>query len=91
MNADDQSSNLSVILRELRSAGSKGYHVQVFKILTSDYGLPQKRERLYFVGAHKGIYQEFNFGNVQSMLQLFRLECQPPAPRLQSRIKNQML
>lgn len=48
----DKGNTLRVILNELRLAG---YEV-VYKVLTSlDYGVPQMRQRIYFVGVRKDI------------------------------------
>lgn len=48
---------LQIILDELDNAGYKVYH----KVLNSlDYGVPQMRERIYFVGIRKDLFKKDN-------------------------------
>ncbi len=51
----DNGNSLRVILRELDKAGYKVFH----RVLNSvDYGVPQMRERIYFVGVRKDLVPE---------------------------------
>ena len=70
-------SNLQVILRALSEARD-GYHVRAFKILSKDFGVPQRRVRLFFIGVHKGTYPNFDMDKVAQNLEKFRLKCQKP-------------
>lgn len=45
---------LSEMTKALENIG-KGYHLHVWDLLASDYGLPQKRKRLFFCGVRKNI------------------------------------
>ena len=54
----DGGNTLKVILEELDKAGYKVYH-RVLNIL--DYGVPQMRERIYFVGIRKDLVNGNNF------------------------------
>lgn len=62
----DNGNSLRVILKELDNAGYKVFH----KVLNSiDYGVPQMRERIYFVGIRKDLVTEdfkFNFPDKKS-------------------------
>jgi len=54
----DGGNTLKVILEELDKAGYKVYH----RVLNSlDYGVPQMRERIYFVGIRKDLVNGNNF------------------------------
>jgi len=55
----DNGNSLKVILQELEKAGYKVFH----QVLNSvDYGVPQMRERIYFVGIRKDLVpEEFEF------------------------------
>ena len=44
--------SLERVLSDLRSSG---YSVQCKKYMTSDFGIPQKRPRLYFMGVHNSV------------------------------------
>ena len=51
----DNGNSLKVILQELKKAGYKVFH----QVLNSvDYGVPQMRERIYFVGIRKDLVPE---------------------------------
>ena len=55
----DKGNSLKVILEELDRAG---YHVDYQVLNSIDYGVPQHRERIYFVGTRKDIYKkEYSF------------------------------
>lgn len=38
-----------------------GYEVQVWKIFAPDYGIPQRRTRLFFICVRKDIYEKYGF------------------------------
>ena len=42
-----------------------GYNVDVRVLVASDYGVPQKRMRAFFVGTSKSLGEPFNFDNIQ--------------------------
>ena len=73
----NKESNLQVILRALSEARD-GYHVRAFKILSKDFGVPQRRVRLFFIGVHKGTYPNFDMDKVAQNLEKFQLKCQKP-------------
>ena len=73
----NKESNLQVILRALSEARD-GYHVRAFKILSKDFGVPQRRVRLFFIGVHKGTYPNFDMDKVARNLEIFQLKCQKP-------------
>lgn len=64
----DNGNSFKVILQELEKAGYKVF----YQVLNSvDYGVPQMRERIYFVGIRKDLVPEdfqFNFPERQSMV-----------------------
>lgn len=66
----DRGKTLEVILQRLNDSG---YDV-TYKVLTSlDYGVPQMRQRVYFVGIHKNLNKsisEFNWPEKQEILPL---------------------
>ncbi|CAJ1403083.1 unnamed protein product, partial [Effrenium voratum] len=74
--------NLDLIMKALSSSGfgthADGYQVKAFKILTSDYGLPSRRIRLYFVGVSRSSFPQFSMKCVERNLNMFTLKCQPP-------------
>ena len=85
---DDESknSNLSLILQALQNSGPSGFNVRCFKVVSTDFGLPQRRVRLYFVGVSCAIYPNVNMDNVSKHLNLFKLKTQPPV--LQQHLPN---
>lgn len=66
---------VDLILEALREPG---YQVKAYMMISSDYGLPQRRVRLYFIGIHRDDFPNFRFDKVLEYLQLFRLRCQSP-------------
>lgn len=42
-----------------------GYNVDVRVLVASDYGVPQKRMRAFFVGTRKSLGESFNFDSIQ--------------------------
>ena len=75
---EDDASNLNMIIKALESSGPHGYHVQVYKLCTLDYGLPQRRVRLFFVGLQKSTQEASAFRNIEMWLNAFKLKTQPP-------------
>ena len=75
--SSSKESNLQVILRTL-SEVRDGYHVRAFKIMSKDFGVPQRRVRLFFVGVHKGTYPNFDMDKVAQNLKSFQLKSQKP-------------
>ena len=70
---DAKDSNLDIIVQMLEELN---FSVFVFKILSSDYGVPQRRVRLFFLGVNKGLYPNFDQKNVIKHLAAFQLKCQ---------------
>ena len=76
MNEDENDSgNLDIILKCLQS---QNYAVKVFKILSSDYGLPTRRVRLYLVGFHQRKQSSAPLHLLEQLLSIFKLKHQPP-------------
>lgn len=48
--------NKKVIEYIKKSIDDNGYHLQLFQISPHQYGIPQQRERVYFVCIRKDIY-----------------------------------
>ena len=73
---DEPGSNYTHICTALEKAGG-GYEVKVVTMVSSDYGVPQRRVRLYFIGVLKS---KFNLSSqmVDKTLNLFKLKCQKP-------------
>lgn len=42
-----------------------GYNVNVKVLIASDYGVPQRRRRAFFVGLNKELDKTFDFGNIE--------------------------
>ena len=72
----DGSSNLEIIVKSLQSIG---YIVRVYKLLSTDYGLPTRRVRLYFGGYNKQKVPQASFELVDKLLACFKLDHQKPA------------
>ncbi|MEN9946275.1 MAG: hypothetical protein RLZZ293_661 [Pseudomonadota bacterium] len=52
---------ITEIIEQLSNAGEYGYNVQ-FKLLnTAEYGIPQERKRVFFIGYRKDLNKNFNF------------------------------
>jgi DNA (cytosine-5)-methyltransferase 1 len=54
----DNGNILETIKTDLSNAG---YEVQVWKLFAPDYGIPQRRTRLFFVCIRKDVYKKYNF------------------------------
>ena len=74
---DDSTSNFNVIVQTLEQVGS-GYFVKVFKLCSCDFGVPQRRVRLFFVGLNKETQDEKSFHRIEEWLKLFQLKTQTP-------------
>ena len=71
-------SNLTLIMEALAEAGAQGFHVHACSVLASDFGVPQRRTRLFIVGASKAHYPSFDTKRIEKFLSEFKLKCQPP-------------
>ena len=69
--------NLDLIVQQLEQTGG-GFWLRVYKVLTRDFGLPQRRIRLFFLGVSKRHYPDFNMDAVTKHLEAFKLQCQNP-------------
>lgn len=74
---DDSTSNFNVIVQTLEQVGS-GYFVKAFKLCSCDFGVPQRRVRLFFVGLNKETQDEKSFHRIEEWLKLFQLKTQTP-------------
>ena len=57
---------VDVIIDDLSMMNGKGYNVVCKLVNASDYGVPQNRERVFFVGVRKDLGVEFKFPPKQS-------------------------
>ena len=80
MEADDEESNLALITRALEELG---YLVRVFRVVAKDFGLPQRRVRIYIAGFHKDFHESVSWTRMEKMLYAMRLKCQLPETSLQ--------
>ena len=74
---DDDDSNLDNILQVLSQVGG-GFKVRAFKLYSTDYGVPQRRCRLFFIGFSEKSQGEASMAKVEQMLRGLRLKRQPP-------------
>ena len=65
-------SNLDFILRMLRDCN---YRVRVYKVISQDFGIPQRRVRLWFCGFHNTLQPSASFEIIEKYLSAFRLKC----------------
>ena len=79
--SEKSDTNLQLVLKALRDVG---YNVEALHLIASDYGLPQRRARLYIVGYCDRRHSAADFQRLQRNLQKCRLRCQSPAPRQQN-------
>lgn len=79
MDGDDPDGNLTLILRVLENCG---YKVQTFRLTAKDFGLPQRRVRIYLVGFDKDRQSQASFQRMEKHLMALRLQCQKPAASL---------
>jgi site-specific DNA-cytosine methylase len=52
--------------------------VRAYKVVSTDFGLPTRRQRLYFIGVSKAHYPLFDMNKVTEILSLLKLETQQP-------------
>eukprot|EP00439_Symbiodinium_sp_Y106_P024525 s8751_g3.t1 len=72
----ENDSNFALIVQALSDIG---YIVRAYHLSAQDYGLPQRRVRLYFIGYKESTQGHVNFARLEKNLQKCRLKCQPPA------------
>ena len=65
----DGANNLELILKGLDDAG---YQTKCYKLISSDFSVPQRRVRLYFLGFHRTKQPQVTFDMVDQNLELFR-------------------
>ena len=71
--------NLNCILQALDNLG---FRTRAYKMLSSDFGSPQRRLRLYFCGISRTRYPEFNMNHITDVLNHLNLKCQEPETRM---------
>jgi len=72
---EDPDSNLAIINEALQKCG---YTVKVFKLTANDFGVPQRRLRIFICGFHSEKQPQASWVRVERMLNLMRLKSQPP-------------
>ena len=72
---DDPDSNLSHIVEMLESCH---YRVRIFKVSALEYGLPQRRVRIYIAGFHSEKQPTASFTRMEKILNLIKLRPQTP-------------
>ena len=75
LEGDDSEGNLQSIIRVLEAAE---YLVQTFRLVASDFGLPQRRVRIYLVGFCKQRRPDISFQRMERHISMMRLKCQLP-------------
>ena len=75
MEAEDEESNLALITKCLDELG---FAVKVFKLVATDFGLPQRRIRIYIAGFNRSLRENISWTRVEEMLYAMRLQKQPP-------------
>lgn len=78
---DEEDSNYSHIVQALSTVG-QGFRVKTFKLCSTDYGTPQRRYRLFFIGFSQASQGEVSMDRVEKLLKLFRLKRQAPETSL---------
>ena len=68
---DDESSNLGLILKALTDAG---YKCKTYKLISSDFALPQRRIRLFILGYSKARQEGITFENIDKMLDVLQVK-----------------
>ena len=74
----DESGNLQLILKALSEAG---FSCKVYKVISSDFAIPQRRVRIYILGYSKERQPQISFQNVDRMMELFRIQSLDPDTR----------
>lgn len=72
---DDPDSNLNLIVQALEEAG---YTARIFRMSALDWGLPQRRIRIYIAGFSRALQPESSLVRVEKMLNTMQLKCQLP-------------
>lgn len=72
---DDAESNLNMIKKVLEEAN---YKTKTFRVIASDFGLPQRRIRIYVCGFHATKQAQASFQKVERNLAAMRLSKQNP-------------
>ena len=72
---DDPESNAQLIAAALEDAG---YSTRMFKVMASDFGVPQRRLRVYIAGFSQSKQPQASLQRVERMVNAMRLDCQPP-------------
>lgn len=75
MSSDDDESSLSQIHSLLEECN---YNVRTFKMVSTDFGLPQRRVRLFIGGFHRDKQGQSSLTKVEKLLQVMRIKCQKP-------------
>ena len=82
---DEDDGNLAWIIKILRESK---YAVAVYKLISSDFGLPQRRVRLYILGFSVERQPQINWANIERRLDLFRIKSLAPATRLHTYVNH---
>ena len=72
---EDPESNARLISEALESAG---YSARLFRIMASDFGVPQRRLRVYIAGFSHAKQPQSSLVRVEHALNAMRLQCQKP-------------
>jgi len=75
---EEDGSNFDHIVKALEDAGEDGFLVRAFRLSALEYGLPQRRIRLFFIGFNKATQETASFKNIEKYLNGFKLKRQPP-------------
>ena len=70
-------SNLSLIVEALESLG---YVLKTYRIISLDWGLPQRRLRIYLAGFSTKKQPNASLSRMEKHLNLMQLKCQRPDP-----------
>eukprot|EP00435_Cladocopium_sp_Y103_P032259 s1459_g8.t1 len=84
LEGDDSEGNLRSILRVLEAAE---YLVQTFRLVATDFGLPQRRVRIYLVGFCQKRHPDISFQRMERHISMMRLKCQSPDACLSSALQ----
>ncbi len=75
LDGDDNEGNLQSILKVLSELQ---YRVQTYCLKSSDFGIPQRRVRIWIVGFHAERNPEASFERMTQTLSTLQIRCQPP-------------
>ena len=75
---EEDGSNFDHIVQALEHAGDEGFLVRAFRLSALEYGLPQRRIRLFFIGFNKATQGTASFKNIEKYLNGFKMKRQPP-------------